>query len=58
MIVNTWINNELITLDTDAVWLEVFATWDALTDTETAAAIANAVTRELIAAETRDEAQS
>lgn len=57
MIVETWINDELVTLDTDEVWREQFAHWDALTDTDTAARIASAVQRELEATETRDEAQ-
>lgn len=47
MTINTWIKNELVTLDTDDVWLETFAHWDALVDTDTAEAIATAVVRTL-----------
>ena len=42
MTINTWINDELITLETDEVWRETFAHWDALVDTDTAAEIATA----------------
>lgn len=42
MRIDTWINNELVSVDTDDVWLEVFAHWDARVPTDTAAAIATA----------------
>ncbi len=41
--VETWINGELITLNLEQVWSDTFAQWDALVDTDTAAAIASAV---------------
>lgn len=47
MFVNTWINNELITIDVEDAWGEVFAHWDALVPTDTAERIANAVCAEL-----------
>ncbi len=39
---DTWIGNRLITIDLDRVWVETFARWDALVDTDTAAEIATA----------------
>ena len=42
MRIDTWINNELVTVDTDEVWLRTFAQWDCLVDTSVAAAIATA----------------
>ena len=42
MKIDTWINDELVTVDTDDVWLETFAHWDAKVPTDTAAAIATA----------------
>ena len=42
MRLDTWINNELITIDTDEAWLDTFAHWDALVPTNMAAAIATA----------------
>lgn len=34
MIVNTWINDELVTFDTEDVWLDTFTHWDALVATD------------------------
>ena len=42
MRIDTWINDELITVETEDVWASTFAHWDALVPTETATAIANA----------------
>ena len=42
MRIDTWIHDELVTVDTDDAWLETFLYWDALVPTETAAAIATA----------------
>ena len=42
MRLDTWINDELVTVDTDEVWLSTFAHWDCLVDTDVAAAIATA----------------
>lgn len=39
----TWINGALVSIDIDEVWLEVFAKWDALVETDTASKIATAV---------------
>lgn len=58
MIINTWVNDELVTLDTDDVWAREFAEWDAMVDTAVAAAIANEVVRVLIEQYSDDEAQS
>tara|TARA_R110000868_G_scaffold197718_1_gene443964 strand:- start:609 stop:770 length:162 start_codon:yes stop_codon:yes gene_type:complete len=44
-LISTWINDALVEVDTDTVWAETFAHWDALVDTDTAALIATAVTR-------------
>lgn len=52
MRIDTWINDQLITVDTDQVWLETFAIWDALVDTDTAAKIAQATVETLIHAQT------
>ena len=48
MRIDRWNGNDLETLDTEQVWLETFATWDALTDTDTAADIATATVRALV----------
>ena len=49
MRIDTWINGELVTIDTDDVWLDTFAQWDALVPTDTAVAIASATVQCLIA---------
>lgn len=46
--IDTWIGADLVTVDTDDVWAETFAHWDALVPTETAAAIATATVRLLL----------
>ena len=43
MIINTWIGPELVTLDTEDIWIDVFLEWDTKVDSITAQAIANAV---------------
>ena len=50
MVIETWIPSatergvsDLVTIDTSDVWAETFAHWDALVDSDTAAAIASAV---------------
>lgn len=48
MRIDTWINDELITVDTDDVWLETFAHWDARVPTDVAVAIAAATVHCLI----------
>ena len=42
MRIDTWINDELVTIDTDEAWADTFAHWDAKVPTDTAAAIATA----------------
>jgi hypothetical protein len=44
MKIDTWIKNELVTIDVDEQWITLFAAYDALVPTETAIAIATAVT--------------
>lgn len=52
MRIDTWIGNDLVTVDTDDVWLETFAHWDAIVPTDTAAAIASATVRILTESQT------
>lgn len=42
MTVSTWIGAELVTVDIEETWLEVFAHWDQLVPTDVAAEIATA----------------
>ena len=42
MRIDTWIGNELVTIELDEVWAETFAYWDGLVPTDAAAAIATA----------------
>lgn len=42
MTIDTWIGNELVTVDVDDAWIEVFLYWDARVDTAVAAEIATA----------------
>ena len=42
MTINTWIKDELVTVDTEQVWAETFAHWDTLVTTEAAERIATA----------------
>ena len=56
MIISHWIDNELVTIDTEDVWLATFLRWEALVPTEIAAAIATATVRCLEAADTVDTA--
>jgi len=44
-LINTWINETLVVMDTETVWADTFAEWDTLVDTDTAARIATAVAR-------------
>ena len=44
-LIDTWINEALVVMDTETVWADTFAEWDALVDTDTAARIATAVVR-------------
>lgn len=54
MCIEHWINNELITIDTDDVWAETFAHWDALVPTAIAERIATATVDVLIASDSPD----
>ena len=47
MRITHWIHNELVTIDTEDVWLATFAEWDCLVPTDTAVAIANATVKAL-----------
>jgi hypothetical protein len=47
MLINTWINDALVTIDVEAIWAETFAHWDALVDTDTASKIATATQKAL-----------
>lgn len=49
--IETWIDDALITLDTNDVWSDTFAHWDCLVDTDMAARIATATVDALLAAE-------
>jgi len=44
-LINTWINEALVVMDTETVWADTFAQWDALVDSDKAARIATAVAR-------------
>ena len=39
--------NELVTIDTEDIWLAAFAEWDSLVPTSVAASIASAIVHEL-----------
>ena len=58
MRIEHWINNELITIDTEDVWAETFAHWDCLVATDTASDIATAVVNVLIDAEAERDASA
>ena len=43
--IDTEINGEIVSIETDDIWHEVFAHWDSLIDTNTAAVIATVTER-------------
>jgi hypothetical protein len=51
MRIEHWIGDDLITMDTDDVWLATFAEWDPLVPTDTAERIATAVVQVLMDAD-------